>query len=83
VSFEAYLDNIEQQTGKTPAELVDLARAKGFDDPTTKAGAILDWLQAEHGLGRGHGMALVRVIKNGPEAGVRMDGLAKREKLTT
>ena len=25
-----------------------------------KAGVIVDWLKAEHGLGRGHAMALVR-----------------------
>lgn len=32
-----------------------------------KAGTILEWLKDDYGLGRGHGMALVRVIKNGPQ----------------
>jgi hypothetical protein len=67
VSFQAYLDNIQAKTGKTPAEFVALAREKGFDDPATKAGAIIDWLKADFGLGRGHAMALVHVIKNGPQ----------------
>lgn len=67
MSFQAYLDAVETKTGKTPREIVDLAKEKGFDDPTVKAGAILDWLKADFDLGRGHGMALVHVIKKGPE----------------
>lgn len=65
MSFQAYLDNIEAKTGKTPNELIALAREKGFDAPGTKAGEILDWLKDEYDLGRGHGMALVHVLKHG------------------
>ncbi|MFC4454804.1 DUF4287 domain-containing protein [Deinococcus sonorensis] len=65
MSFQAYLDTIEKQTGKTPNELVALARGKGFADPKTKAGVIVAWLKEDFGLGRGHAMALVHVIKNG------------------
>ncbi len=32
-----------------------------------KAGAILEWLKTDYGLGRGHGMALVHVIQKGPQ----------------
>lgn len=28
---------------------------------------ILDWLKTDYELGRGHGMAMVHVIKNGPK----------------
>jgi len=66
MSFQAYLDAIEDKTGLTPRELVDQARAKGFDAPATKAGVILEWLKTDFDLGRGHGMALVKVIKDGP-----------------
>lgn len=69
MSFQAYLDNIQEKTGKTPAEFVELAKAKGFDSPDTKAGVIVAWLQEDFGLGRGHAMALVHVIKNGPQIG--------------
>ena len=31
MSFQAYLDNIEQKTGKTPQQLLDIAQSKGFD----------------------------------------------------
>jgi hypothetical protein len=31
-----------------------------------KAGTILEWLKEDYGLGRGHGMALVHVLRNGP-----------------
>ena len=65
MSFQAYLDNAEKKTGRTPQELVDLAHARGFG-ADTKAGDILAWLKADFDLGRGHGMALVHVIKNGP-----------------
>jgi Domain of unknown function (DUF4287) len=67
MSFQAYLDTIEDKTGLTPRQLLDIARSKGFDDPGVKAGEILQWLSADFGLGRGHGMALVHVIKNGAQ----------------
>ncbi|MET0590966.1 MAG: DUF4287 domain-containing protein [Naasia sp.] len=66
MSFQAYLDAIETKTRLTPRQLVDIAHSKGFDDPSIKAGVILEWLKDEYALGRGHGMALVHVIKNGP-----------------
>lgn len=67
MSFQAYLDNIEAKTGKTPNEFVAMAEEKGFDAPGTKAGTIVAWLKEDFGLGRGHAMALVHVIKNGPQ----------------
>ncbi len=69
MSFQAYLDNIEEKTGKTPLMLINEAKAKGFDKSGTKAGVIYDWLKDEYGLGRGHAMALAYVIKNGPKIG--------------
>lgn len=67
MSFQAYLDTIEARTGLTPRQLIAVAQDKGFDDPSVKAGTILDWLKEDYDLGRGHGMALVHVIKNGPQ----------------
>lgn len=64
MSFQAYLDNIETKTGKTPNELITIAKEKGFT-PETKATEIVDWLKEDFDLGRGHAMALVHVIKNG------------------
>jgi hypothetical protein len=69
MSFQAYLDNIEKKTGKTPRELIDEAKAKGFDSPDTKAGTIVEWLKEDYDLGRGHAMAIVHVIKKGPVIG--------------
>lgn len=65
MSFQAYLNNIEEKTGKTPNELIAMAKEKGFDDPATKAGVIVDWLKQDFDLGRGHAMAIVHIIKNG------------------
>ncbi len=67
MSFQAYLDNIEDKTGLTPRQFIEIAKEKGYDDPSVKAGVIVDWLKADYDLGRGHAMALVYVIKNGPE----------------
>jgi hypothetical protein len=93
VSFQAYLDTIEQKTGRIPADLVAEARERGYG-PQTKAGEILAWLKDDYDLGRGHGMALAHVVRNGPAidakhvgtAGVhrdestelRLDGIANR-----
>ena len=84
MSFQAYLDNIEVKTGKTPAELVELAKAKGFDKDT-KPGLIIAWLSEDFQLGRGHAMALSYVIKNGTqisEKHVGSDGVHRDESVT-
>jgi hypothetical protein len=93
MSFQAYLDAIERTTGKTPNELLSLAAVSGYG-PDTKPGAIIDWLKTEFGVGRGHAMALVHVIRNGTRldnkhvgstgthrdesAELRLDGIALR-----
>lgn len=74
MSFQAYLDAIEDKTGLTPRQLVEIAESKGFNDPSVKAGTILEWLKTDYDLGRGHGMALVHVIKNGPIIGSKHVG---------
>ncbi|MDT0164628.1 DUF4287 domain-containing protein [Actinotalea sp. AC32] len=82
MSFQAYLDAIEDRTGLTPRQLVDQAKERGYDDPSVKAGTILTWLADEHGLGRGHAMALVHVIKKGPQIStehVGSDGVHRDE----
>ncbi len=84
MSFQAYLDNAEKKSGRTPQEIVDLAHAQGFG-ADTKAGPILAWLADEFGIGRGHGMALVHVIKHGPqisEKHVGTDGVHRDESTT-
>ncbi|KAD3633186.1 DUF4287 domain-containing protein [Arthrobacter yangruifuii] len=65
MSFQAYLDAIEDKTGLTPRQLVEIAETKGFSGEGAKAGDILEWLKTDYAIGRGHGMALVHVIRNG------------------
>lgn len=65
MSFQAYLDNIQAKTGKTPNEFIAMAKEKGYDSPDTKAGVIVAWLKEDFDLGHGHAMALVHVIKHG------------------
>jgi hypothetical protein len=65
MSFQAYLDNVEKKTGKSASELIELAKAKGFDSPDTKAMTIVNWLKEDFDLGHGHAMAIVHVIKHG------------------
>ena len=64
MSFQAYLDNIEEKTGLTPRQFIALADERGYG-ADTKSGEIVDWLKADYDLGRGYAMALVHVIKNG------------------
>ena len=66
MSFQAYLDNIETKTGLTPRQFITMAHDRGYDDPAVKAGVISTWLKEDFGLGHGHAMALVHVIKRGP-----------------
>lgn len=64
MSFQAYLDAIEDKTGKTPNELLAEAAKRGYG-PQTKAGVVAEWLNSDYGVGRGHAMALFHVLKNG------------------
>lgn len=68
MSFQSYLDNIESRTGRSPDDLQAEAMQKGLADakglaPGVKAGAVIDWLKADYGLGHGHAMAIVAYIK--------------------
>lgn len=65
MSFQAYLDTIEEKTGLTPRQLIELAAQKGFVGPSVKAGEVIGWLKTDYALGRGHAMAIVHVIKHG------------------
>lgn len=98
MSYQAYLDNIEKQTGKTPNEIIELSKQKGFSDQT-KGGEIVAWLKEDLGLGHGHAMAMAGVIKNGPAISdkhvgkvgahgdetntLRLDGVANRNNAST
>ena len=85
MSFQAYVDNIEIKTGKTPNEFLAEAKKRGYDAPETKAGTIVEWLKEDYDLGRGHAMALVHVIKKGAEIGdkhVGSDGSHRDESNT-
>ena len=64
MSFQAYLDNIESKTGRSPTDLLALAEARGLVEggrmkADVKAGQAIDWLKADYDLGHGHAMAVV------------------------
>ena len=42
---------------------------QGEGGADTKVGEIVDWFMNDFGIGRGHAMAMVYVIKNGPGIG--------------
>ncbi|HYP44242.1 MAG TPA: DUF4287 domain-containing protein [Propionibacteriaceae bacterium] len=84
MSYQAYLDAIEAKTGRTPQQLLDEARARGYG-AGTRSSVVVDWLKDDYGLGRGHAMALVGVLKNGPtvpEKHVGSSGSHRDESLT-
>lgn len=58
MSFQAYLDNIQTKTGKTPADFKRMAIEKGL----AKTPEIMAWLKSDFGLGHGHAMAIVHLI---------------------
>jgi len=68
MSFQAYLDNIQAKTGKSPDDLINLATEKGFLEngtlkPEIKAGELVQWLKDEFDLGHGHAMAVYAFFK--------------------
>lgn len=68
MSFQAYLDNIEKSTGKSPADFVKLAEERGYTEKgkiksTVKATEITNWLKEAFDLGHGHAMAMYAYFK--------------------
>jgi len=92
MSFQAYLDNIEEKTGKTPNQFIAEAKKKKL----TESKDIIAWLKQDYRLGLGHARALDYVIRHGAEfelrhttgthrdasGTLRLDGKAKKNKST-
>lgn len=58
MSFQSYLNNIQEKTGKSPEDFKTLANQKGLLEngllkPTVKAGEIVEWLKKDYELGHG------------------------------
>jgi hypothetical protein len=64
MSFQSYLDNIREKTGKTREDLRNLAKKAGVYKPDMKAGELVAWLQKEFDLGHGHSMAVWKAFKD-------------------
>lgn len=73
MSFQAYLDNIQAKTGKTPEDFLALAKEKGLLEPGVKTMQIVNWLKTDFGLGHGHAMALVNVFNQTTQPAVTND----------
>ena len=90
MSFQAYLDNVEKKTGKTPKDFIAEAKVKKLTDSKS----ILAWLKKDYDLGTGHAKAVSYVILHGAEfelkhttgthrdesGTLKLDGLASRSK---
>jgi hypothetical protein len=63
MSFQAYLDKVEDLTGKTPNDFIAMAKEKNL----TSYKDLVAWLKADYGLGTGHARAIVYVIQHGAE----------------
>ena len=61
--FQAYLDNIQAKTGKSPSDFKELAERKGLLHVGVKASQIVAWLKDDFGLGHGHAMAIYALLK--------------------
>jgi len=67
MSFQAYLDNVEEKTGKTPNDFIAEAKEKNI----TEFKDIIAWLKKDYELGTGHSRAIAYVIRNGANFEVR------------
>ena len=90
MSFQAYLDNVEEKIGKTPNDFITEAKEKNI----TTFKDIIAWLKKDYELGTGHARAIAYVIQHGAEFELRqttgthrdesgtlkLDGKAKRSK---
>ena len=79
MSFLAYLDNVEQKTGKTPRDFIQMAEQKNL----TEYKDIISWLKNDYGLGMGHARAVAYVIQHGAEFELRHTTGTHRDELGT
>jgi hypothetical protein len=73
MSFQAYLDTIYANTGKTPEDFRTLAEAKGLLKPGVKPMEIVNWLKRDYDLGRGHAMALIVTFNQATQPQLSLD----------
>ncbi|HUI71680.1 MAG TPA: DUF4287 domain-containing protein [Spirochaetia bacterium] len=73
MSFQAYLDNIQKKTGKSPDQFRTLSKRKGLSSYSE----IFSWLTSEHGLGHGHANAMAHVI-----LGTHIDRSSQEDKVS-
>jgi Domain of unknown function (DUF4287) len=76
MSFQAYLNTIKDKTGKDADGLRTWADGKGFSDggsirPAVKAGQVVEAARDDLGLGHGHAMAIVALLKGHKKEGDR------------
>ena len=74
MTFQAYLNNIQAKTGMTPEDFRKAAVSKGFAGAQgiygdVKIGQIVAWLKGDYGLGHGHAMAVVALLKGAKREG--------------
>ena len=79
MSFQAYLDSVEDKTGKTPKQFIAMAKDKGL----TEHKDIVAWLKDDFDLGTGHARAVAHVILHGPEFELRHTSGAHRDQSGT
>lgn len=68
--FQAYIDNTQKKTGKSPDDFKKMAEEKGFllnGKLTVKATQITNWLKEEFELGHGHAIAICASLKGKTE----------------
>ncbi|WP_420593762.1 DUF4287 domain-containing protein [Deinococcus sp.] len=58
MSFQAYLDTVKAQTGKTVSDF----RIESSEKRLTKHGEIVKWLKDEYSLGHGHANAVAAAL---------------------
>ncbi len=84
MTLQAYLDNVQTRTGKTPEDFKLLAEQKGLLKEGVKTGEIVEWLKKDFGLGHGHAMAIVLTLQNATQPqqneDEKVDRLFKGEK---
>lgn len=64
MSFQAYIDNIQAKTGKTPDQLKEAAEQAGIYTRDIKAADLIAFLKKEFNLGHGHAMAIFKYFKD-------------------
>lgn len=64
MSFQPFIDKVQNKYSRDIQDFIKAAKAKGFFKPEVRAGEIVKWLKKDYSFGQGDAMAMYGYFKH-------------------